>query len=236
MITIKQNVTIKENLEVINEKIKTAAEKSFRTFEDIKLIGVTKTISIKKMQELADLSVIDFGENKVQELLSKYDFFEKKVNFHLIGHLQTNKVKYIIDKVSLIHSVDSEKLAIEINKRAEQRNIIMDILIEVNIGNEESKDGVKKDQTVELINNIKCLPNICIKGLMTVAPFVVDVEENRYLYKEMYDLFKSIKVIQGPNIDIKYLSMGMSNDFEIAIEEGSNMVRIGTSIFGSRVK
>lgn len=236
MITIKQNVTIKENLEVINEKIKTAAEKSFRTFEDIKLIGVTKTISIKKMQELADLSVIDFGENKVQELLSKYDFFEKKVNFHLIGHLQTNKVKYIIDKVSLIHSVDSEKLAIEINKRAEQRNIIMDILIEVNIGNEESKDGVKKDQTVELINNIKCLPNICIKGLMTVAPFVVDVEENRCLYKEMYDLFKSIKVIQGPNIDIKYLSMGMSNDFEIAIEEGSNMVRIGTSIFGSRVK
>lgn len=227
-------ITIKENLEVINGKIKISAEKSCRKFEDIKLIGVTKTISISKMQELLDLSVSDFGENKVQELLTKYDYFEKKVDFHLIGHLQTNKVKYIIDKVTLIHSVDSEKLAIEINKRAKEKNIIMGILIEVNIGNEESKHGVKKEELIELIEKIKHLDNISIKGLMTVAPFVLEVEQNRYLYKEMYNLFECIKSIKNQNIDIKYLSMGMSNDFEIAIEEGSNMVRIGTSIFGNR--
>ncbi len=224
---------IKDNLSVVVQNIEEACKKSSRKFEDITIIGVTKTVDIEKMKELQSLGVCDFGENRVQELISKFDSFEN-INWHLIGHLQTNKVKYIIDKVLLIHSVDSFKLTAEINKYAKQNNIIMDILLELNISNEETKFGLDEKSVYPLIHDLKDFTNIKIKGLMTVAPFVADPEENRPVFKKMHDIFIDLKNIKQTNLDINKLSMGMTNDYTVAIEEGANYVRIGTGIFGSR--
>lgn len=226
---------IKNNIEYIKEKISTVAKKSGRNASDILLLAVTKTVTVDKIKVAMDYGLNDLGENKVQELISKYDKLADGCNWHLIGHLQTNKVKYIIDKVKMIHSVDSEKLALEINNRAEQHGKIMDILLEVNIANEESKFGVKPEEIYGLIEKLKVLPNIKVKGLMTIAPLVNNVENNRKYFKLLYKLFVDIKDRKNDNIDMKYLSMGMTNDYEIAIEEGANIVRIGTGIFGERI-
>lgn len=226
---------IKNNIEYIKEKIATVAKKSGRNASDILLLAVTKTVTVDKIKVAMDYGLNDLGENKVQELISKYDKLADGCNWHLIGHLQTNKVKYIIDKVKMIHSVDSEKLALEINNRAEQHGKIMDILLEVNIANEESKFGVKPEEIYGLIEKLKVLPNIKVKGLMTIAPLVNNMENNRKYFKLLYKLFVDIKDRKNDNIDMKYLSMGMTNDYEIAIEEGANIVRIGTGIFGERI-
>lgn len=226
---------IKNNIEYIKEKISTVAKKSGRNASDILLLAVTKTVTVDKIKVVMDYGLNDLGENKVQELISKYDKLADGCNWHLIGHLQTNKVKYIIDKVKMIHSVDSEKLALEINNRAEQHGKIMDILLEVNIANEQSKFGVKPEEIYGLIEKLKVLPNIKVKGLMTIAPLVNNVENNRKYFKLLYKLFVDIKDRKNDNIDMKYLSMGMTNDYEIAIEEGANIVRIGTGIFGERI-
>lgn len=226
--------TISENLKVINANIKKAASKSGRKPEDITILGVTKTIDIERIKQLISLGIINLGENKVQELLQKYDVINSDVNWHLIGHLQTNKVKYIVDKVKMIHSVDSIKLAEEINKRAKQNNLTVDILIEVNIAQEASKHGINADELPLLVEKILKLDNINLKGLMTVAPFVENPQNNRIYFKKMRNLFVDIQEENKDNITMEFLSMGMTNDYEVAIEEGANIVRIGTGIFGAR--
>lgn len=236
MIIVMEGVkmSIKENLEEINKKITAAAEKSGRKREDVLLLGVTKTIDVERIKEMIDCGVKSLGENKVQEVMDKYDAIGEGVDWHLIGHLQTNKVKYIIDKVKLIHSVDSLKLAEEIDKRAKQHNLKAEILIELNIAGEESKHGIKPEETLELCEKIAKLENVRIRGLMTVAPFVENPQENRKYFAQMRKLFIDIKNKNIDNIDMSYLSMGMTNDYEVAIEEGANIVRIGTGIFGKR--
>lgn len=198
-------------------------------------MAVTKTIDIPKIKEAVNYGLTQLGENKVQEILDKYDTLGSDVKWHLIGHLQTNKVKYIIDKVDLIHSVDSIKLAQEINKRAEQKNMVMNILIEVNIAEEESKFGVKPEEVENLIAEISQMKNICVKGLMTVAPFVENSEENRNCFSQMRQLLVDINAKNMNNVNMDVLSMGMTGDYEVAIEEGATIVRIGTGIFGKRL-
>lgn len=224
---------IKQNVEVIKRKIETAAKNSGRTAEDILFLGVTKTIDIQRIQELMDSGITTLGENKPQEIVKKYDQL-KGVKWHLIGHLQSNKVKYIIDKVELIHSVDSLKLALEIDKQAKKHNKVMDILIEINIAGEESKHGIKPNELESLIKEISLLSNVKVKGIMTVAPFVENPQNNRLYFEQMNKLFIDIRSKNIDNIDMTFLSMGMTNDYEVAIEEGANIVRIGTGIFGKR--
>ncbi len=225
--------SIKENLEHINEKIRVAAEKSGRKREDVLLLAVSKTVDVPRIKEAVELGLVDLGENKPQEINWKYYEIEN-VRWHQIGHLQTNKVKYIIDKVCLIHSVDSMKLAEEINKRAAAKGIIMDVLVEINIAGEEAKHGVPLNEAEALAVEISSLENVRVKGLMTVAPFVEDPEENRKYFRQMKNLFVDIDKKSYNNIDMKYLSMGMTNDYEVAVEEGANIVRIGTGLFGAR--
>jgi len=225
---------IKQNIDVIKKNIEQAAEKSGRKASDVLLLAVTKTIDVDRIKQLMNLGIKTLGENKPQELVEKYKIIGNDAQWHLIGHLQTNKVKYIVDKVSLIHSVDSFKLAAEIDKQAKKINKVMDILIEVNIAQEESKYGVKADEVENLIDEIKIFDNICIKGLMTVAPFVENPQNNRVYFKQMHNLFVDINKKKHDNINMMFLSMGMTNDYKIAIEEGANIVRIGTGIFGAR--
>ena len=187
-----------------------------------------------EMNEAIDAGITDIGENKVQEILDKFDRV-KPVRWHLIGHLQTNKVKYIIDKVSMIHSVDSMKLAKEIDKRAAQHNLVMDILVQVNSAEEESKFGITTEETDQLIADIaeQC-PNIRIKGLMCIAPFEDDPEDVRTYFAEVKQIYDKYVKVKTDRVDFEYLSMGMTHDFEVAIEEGSNLIRVGTAIFGYR--
>lgn len=227
-------MSISENLKEINEKISAAAAKSGRKREDILLLGVTKTIDTKRIREMMDCGVKYLGENKVQEITEKYDEIGNDAKWHLIGHLQTNKVKYIIDKVELIHSVDSLKLAEEINKRAQRINITMDILIEINIAGEKSKHGIDANDALKLCEQTAPLSNVRVRGLMCVAPFVENPHENRDYFARMRKLFIDIRDKNIDNVYMDYLSMGMTNDYEVAVEEGANIVRIGTAIFGKR--
>lgn len=224
---------IKENLDIINANIKSAAEKSGRKREDILLLAVSKTVEVPRIKEAVELGLVDLGENKPQEINRKYPEIEN-VRWHQIGHLQTNKVKYIIDKVCMVHSLDSLRLAEEINRRAEKADIVMDVLIEVNISGEEAKHGIPPDEAESLALQVSRLPHVRVKGLMTVAPFTDNPEENRVYFKAMKKLFVDIAAKNYDNIDMKHLSMGMTNDYVIAIEEGADIVRIGTGIFGAR--
>lgn len=225
---------LKENLENVQKEIIEACKKANRDPKEVTLIAVSKTKPLENIEELQKYGINEFGENKVQELTDKYEKIEKKANWHLIGHLQTNKVKYIVDKVELIHSVDSVHLAKEIEKEAAKKNVKVNILIQVNIANEDTKFGIHKDEVYSLIEEIKDFGHICIKGLMTIAPFVENAEENRVHFKNLYQLSLDIKSKNYDNIDMSILSMGMTNDYKIAIEEGSTMVRVGTGIFGER--
>jgi len=226
---------ILKNIEDIKPKIKVAAEKSGRKKGDILLLAVTKTLPTEKMRVVLSEDLNAFGENKVQEIMAKYDdFVSDGVLWHLIGHLQTNKVKYIIDKVAMIHSVDSIKLAAEIDKRAKDKGIVMDILLEINIAGEESKFGINPNEVFDILNEIKDYKSIRVRGLMAVAPFVENGEENRVYFKQMKQLLVDINEKKFNNICMDILSMGMTGDYETAIEEGANIVRIGTGIFGAR--
>lgn len=225
---------LKDNLKNVKENISNACKRAGRKTDEITLIAVSKTKPVEMIQEIIDEGIIDFGENKVQELVNKYELINKKVNWHLIGHLQRNKVKYIIDKVCLIHSVDSYRLAEQINEEAAKKNKIMNILIEVNVADENTKFGVKYEETKQLVKDISKLQYIKVKGLMTVAPFVINPEENRIHFQNLRKLFIDIKSENIDNIDMDILSMGMTNDYEIAIEEGATIVRVGTGIFGER--
>ena len=220
---------IKKNVSEIYSKITEAANKSGRNPEDIKLLGVTKSIELKRIKELIDSGVEILGENRVQEFLPKYEALPSKT-WHFIGHLQSNKVKYIIDKVDLIHSVDSLLLLEEINKQALKKNRIVNILAEINIANEKSKFGFKPEEILDVVEKLQTMPYICLKGLMCVAPLVENAEENRPHFKTMKKLLLDIQEKYQYH-HICELSMGMSGDFEVAIEEGSTMVRIGTLLF-----
>lgn len=224
---------IDANLQIVKERIAEAADKSGRDLSDITLIGVTKTIEPERINRLVSLGVTNLGENRVQELLSKQPLIEAGVKWHLIGNLQKNKVKYIIDKVILIQSVESMELAKQIDKEAEKRRIIMDILMEVNIADEATKHGVTPNNILKTANELSQLNNIRLCGLMTVAPFVEKQEANRDYFKKMFNLYVDMRE-KIDNNDITILSMGMTGDFAVAIEEGATMVRIGTGIFGER--
>ncbi|MBR4980958.1 MAG: YggS family pyridoxal phosphate-dependent enzyme [Lachnospiraceae bacterium] len=225
---------IQHNIQNVQQKINAVCNKISKDFKDIHLIAVSKTKPVSMLQEAYDVGIRDFGENKVQEILEKYDKLPSDIRWHMIGHLQRNKVKYIIDKVSLIHSVDSLRLAEEISKEAVKHNITMPILIEINMAEEESKFGISYSECEEMLRIISQLPNIQIKGLMTVAPFVDNPEDNRQYFKSMKQLSVDIMTKNIDNICMDVLSMGMTGDYEVAIEEGSNMVRVGTGIFGER--
>ena len=225
---------IKRNLEIIREKIEKAAAKSGRKLEDIMLVAVSKTVEPEKIIKAIDEGITELGENRVQELTQKYDIINRDCNWHLIGHLQTNKVKYIVDKVKLIHSVDRYSLAAEINDRASKIGKKVDILVQVNISGEQSKFGVSEKEALSLIRQIAELENLRVRGLMTIAPYTSNPETVRYVFAGLRKLSIDIEKENINNINMEYLSMGMSNDFEVAIEEGSNIVRIGTALFGER--
>ena len=225
--------TLKERLDGIRERINKAAEKSGRSGKDITLVAVTKTYEADVINEAIELGVTDIGENKVQEILRKYDSV-KPVKWHLIGHLQSNKVKYIIDKVSMIHSVDSIHLMDEIERQAEKKNKTMDILIQVNISGEESKFGIKPEDVYEILEYASKLKNVKVRGLMTILPKDDNKMNLKLHFVNIKRLSLDISEKKYDNICMDYLSMGMSGDFEEAIMEGSDMVRIGSAIFGER--
>ena len=223
-----------ENYEKVVENVKNACAHSGRNFQDITIIAVSKTKPLSDIEELITHGITEFGENKVQEMVDKYEHVSKPVNWHLIGHLQTNKVKYIVDKACLIHSVDSVHLAKEIEKEAAKKDVVVNILLEVNIAQEETKFGIQKEEVYALIDAIKDMPHIHVEGLMTIAPFVENPEENRGYFREMHQLLLDIKSKCIDHINMSVLSMGMTNDYEIAVEEGATMIRVGTAIFGAR--
>lgn len=225
--------SVRENLISINEKISEAALAAGRKPSDVKLIAVTKTVTADRIMEAVACGVRELGENRVQELCGKYDDI-KDVNWHLIGHLQTNKVKYIINKVSLIHSVDSLALASEINRRAEKIGKTQDILIEVNISGEKSKFGITAGECVPLCESIAELKNVRVKGLMTIAPFAETRENIERIFERLRLLSRSVDERKIDGIEMTELSMGMSGDFELAIAQGATYVRVGRGIFGAR--
>ncbi len=225
---------VKENLEKVQNKITEACKAADRDINDVTLIAVSKTKPVEMLQEAYDAGMRDFGENKVQELTAKYEVLPKDIRWHMIGHLQKNKVKYIVDKAYLIHSVDSYDLALEINKQAEKRNVECNILIEVNVAGEESKFGVAPKDTLELVKKIAGLPRVHIKGLMTVAPYVADGSENHQIFTQIIELGVDITKENVDNVCMNVFSMGMSGDYEEAVKCGATYVRVGSSIFGER--
>lgn len=225
---------LKDQLQEVEKRIQAACERAGRKREEVTLIAVSKTKPVETLQEAYDLGVRIFGENKVQELTAKYEALPKDIHWHMIGHLQTNKVKYIIDKAELIHSVDSLKLAETIEKEAAKHDLIADILVEVNVAEEESKFGMKMEEVIPFVEKVSAFPHVRVRGLMTIAPFVEDPEENRSIFADLHKLYIDIKKKNHDNDTVSVLSMGMTNDYEVAIEEGATMVRVGTGIFGAR--
>jgi len=223
---------IKNNLKIINVKIKKAALKASRNPEKIKLVAVTKTAAIEQIKEAINAGVKIIGENKVQEAKEKYQILSADIEWHLVGHLQTNKVKYAVEIFDLIHSVDSIKLAKEIDRRSLQFGKITNVLVEVNISGEKTKYGIKPEEVIPFLKEISEFPRVWVRGLMTIAPIVEDKEKARPYFRKLRELSKEIKSKNIKNVKMDYLSMGMTEDFEIAIEEGANVVRIGRGIFG----
>ena len=220
--------SVKDNIEVLCEKKNIPIDK-------VTLIAVSKTKPVSDIEQVYEAGCRDFGENKAQELKEKYELLPKDIRWHFIGTLQKNKVKYVVGKAFLIHSVDSYELALEIQKRAEKLNIHCDILIEVNVAQESSKQGIFEfDQVLDIVRQISLLKNVHIKGLMTIAPICEKSSDNAIYFKQLKDLSVDIKTKNIDNVCMDILSMGMSSDYETAIEEGSTYVRVGTSIFGER--
>ncbi len=226
---------VKENLMEVESRVQAACDRAGRAREEVLLIAVSKTKPVELIREIMETGTKDFGENKVQEMCNKIEEIKEPLNWHLIGHLQRNKVKYIVDKACLIHSVDSLRLAEEIQKEAVKKGVDkVPVLIEVNMAQEDSKDGIDASETEALVRAIAELPNLQVRGLMTIAPFVDDPEENRVHFQAMRNLRDQLKAKNIPGVEMTELSMGMTNDFEVAIEEGATMVRVGTAIFGER--
>ncbi len=225
---------ITENINEVRKNMEEACRVSGRNPEEVSLIAVSKTKPVSMLQEAYDAGCRDFGENKVQEIMDKIDRLPSDIRWHMIGHLQTNKVKYIVGKVFLIHSVDSLHLAEAISKEAVKQNTTVNILIEVNVAKEDTKYGAMAEDTVSLVEKIALLPGICVKGLMTIAPYVENPQENRQYFVKLRQLAVDIKSKNIDNVHMDILSMGMTGDYMVAIEEGATYVRVGTGIFGER--
>jgi pyridoxal phosphate enzyme (YggS family) len=225
---------INDNIKTISQNVRDICIRTGKDPDSITIIAVTKTVDTDRIKHAIDCGMENLGENKVQEIMAKYNLIEKNVKWHLIGHLQTNKVKYIIDKVALIHSVDSISLAEEISRRAEKAGIKMDVLIQINVAEEETKFGISYEEIDDFVQQLSKLSGIRVKGLMTIAPNFEDIELVRPVFRKLKEKFDLLAKADIPNVEMKYLSMGMTNDYKTAIEEGSNMVRIGTGIFGAR--
>lgn len=225
---------ISENLKAVQTQIQSACAHTDRDFSEVTLIAVSKTKPVSALREAYEAGARDFGENKVQELMDKIPILPRDIRWHMIGHLQRNKVKYIIGKVVLIHSVDSLRLAEEISRESVRQGTSTDILIEVNVAEEESKFGVPPQETLALIEKIAGLPEIHIKGLMTIAPYTENPEQNRTYFKKLRELSVDIATKNIDNVSMNVLSMGMTGDYTVAIEEGATYVRVGTGIFGER--
>lgn len=225
---------ITQNYDKVLENIKSACKSSGRKESEVTLIAVSKTKPVSDIQELYNHGVRVFGENKVQELCDKYEALPKDIKWHMIGHLQRNKVKYIIDKVELIHSVDSVRLARQIEEEAAKKNVRVDILIEVNVAGEESKFGLKTEEVLDIVTQIAGFPHVSIKGLMTIPPFAENPEDNRKYFNKLKQLAVDIKAKNIDNVSMDKLSMGMTGDYTAAVTEGASYVRVGTGIFGER--
>lgn len=227
-------MSLAENLNIVEKNICEACKRANRSRDEVTLIAVSKTKPVSMLEEIYDEGIRDFGENKVQELTEKYETMAKDIRWHMIGHLQRNKVKYIVDKVQLIHSVDSVRLAQAIEQEAAKKDVIVDILIEVNVAEEESKFGLKLEEVIAMVEEISKYSHLRIKGLMTIAPYVENPEENRSVFAALRKLSVDIAQKNIDNVSVEILSMGMTNDYEVAIEEGATIVRVGTGIFGER--
>lgn len=225
---------LEQNLQDVQFKIESACKRAGREPKEVTLIAVSKTKPEEMLQTIYDCGVRDFGENKVQELTRKIEALPNDIKWHMIGHLQTNKVKYIVGSVELIHSVDSIHLAKEISKQSVKKDVVSHILIEVNVAEEESKFGLKTDEVLSVIKEISKLPNLKIDGLMTIAPYVINPEDNRNFFRRIKQLAVDISEQNIDNVSMNILSMGMTGDYEVAIEEGATIVRVGTGIFGER--
>lgn len=225
---------LEENLRQVEENIQKACDACGRDRNEVTLIAVSKTKPVEMLQTIYNCGTRDFGENKVQEMCDKMEVLPKDINWHMIGHLQTNKVKYIVGKTKLIHSVDSVHLAKEIQKQAVKQDVQVQILIEVNIAEEDTKFGIHKEDTIELVKEIAAMDHLQIQGLMTIAPYVENPEDNRLYFREIKQLSVDIKNQNIDNVCMDVLSMGMTGDYMVAIEEGATLVRVGTGIFGER--
>ena len=225
---------IRENLVSVQKNIEKSCERAGRNTEDVRLIAVSKTKPVEALKEAYEAGCRDFGENKVQELTEKYEELPKDIRWHMIGHLQRNKVKYLIGKVYMIHSVDSVKLAEEISREAVKKNVTVPILVEVNVAGEESKFGTSVQEAEMLVREIAALPGISVRGLMTIAPYVEKAEDNRQYFVNLRQLSVDIKNKNIDNVCMDVLSMGMTGDYTVAVEEGATYVRVGTGIFGER--
>ena len=223
-----------DNLKQVKENIKKACERAGRNPEEVTLVAVSKMKPLSDIEELLKTGQLEYGENYVQELCDKYENISRPVHWHMIGHLQTNKVKYIIDKVELIHSVDSLHLAKQIEKEAVKKGVEAQILVQVNIAQDYTKFGINTSEVMKLVEEISKFSHVHKKGLMTSAPFVQNPEENRCYFKKLHQLFIDIREKNIDNVSMDILSMGMTNDYEVAVEEGATMVRVGTGIFGAR--
>lgn len=226
---------LRKNLNTVEERICAACARAGRDRSEVTLVAVSKTKPVPMLQTVYDAGIREYGENKPQEIKDKYPQLPQDIHWHMIGHLQRNKIKYIIDKVCMIHSVDSLSLAEAISKEAVKHERIMPVLVEVNVAGEESKFGVSPEQTEELIRAISVLPNIRVEGLMTIAPYTENAEDNRVHFAALRKLFIDIKEKNIDNVNMCSLSMGMTGDYEVAIEEGATLVRVGTGIFGERL-
>lgn len=225
---------IKENLEIVERNIADACEKAGRKRGDVTLIAVSKTKPVSDIRQAMECGITVFGENKVQEIKDKTEEIKEPLSWHMIGHLQANKVKYLPGRVCMIHSVDNVKLAAEIEKQFSKADQIIDVLIEVNMAHEESKFGLSPEEVPDFVKEISSYPHLHIRGLMTIAPFTEDPESNRIYFKGLRELKDSINGMNIPGVNMDTLSMGMTGDYQVAIEEGATFVRVGTGIFGER--
>ena len=226
---------IKENLAHVEDNIKKACERAGRDRNSVTLIAVSKTKPVSDIREAMDYGITVFGENKVQEIRDKTAEIKEPLSWHMIGHLQANKVKYLPGVACMIHSVDNKKLADEIEKQAAKHDLVMDVLIEVNMAEEESKFGLKESEVIDFVKEISTLKHLNIRGLMTIAPYTEDPESNRVYFRGLRELKDKINALNIPNVHMDQLSMGMTGDYEVAIEEGATFIRVGTGIFGERV-
>ena len=225
---------LQDNIDRVKRRIRDAAVRSGRNPSDITLLGVTKMVEPDVMRNAYDLGLYNFGENRVQEFIRKADIINRECEWHIIGRLQTNKIKYLDHRIKLIHSLDRIELAQALQDRGLKLGRTWDVLVETNISGEETKAGLGPKTVIDFVSEVAKLGNICIKGLMTIAPYTPNPEDVRWVFRDLRKLAVDIQRERIQNINMEYLSMGMSNDFEVAVEEGANIVRIGSAIFGER--